>query len=175
MTPKTAITRALSNYATFSGRAVRAEYWWFALFFLVGGLLLGVVDATLFGTNVATTRTGDGAASLVLRGASGPISTIFSLALIVPFLAVGWRRMHDTGRRGLYLLYPFIVMIGLTAFLDLAGPALERASTGIVFTALAGIGLFALALSPLVVFYWLSRPSEPRENQWGPVPAEAAS
>ena len=91
MTFNLAITTCLRKYATFFGRASRSEYWWFVLFqFLV---------------NVATVLIGyvafpDDASLAELPG------NLVALALLLPGLAVGARRLHDVGRSGWWqLLY----------------------------------------------------------------------
>ena len=73
-----AIKSCLGQYATFSGRASRSEYWWFFLFQVL--------------VMVATGMLGD-----VING-------IASLALLLPALAVGARRLHDIGRTGWWQL-----------------------------------------------------------------------
>ncbi len=78
--------KVLQNYATFTGRAGRSEYWYFFLFNVIIAIVLGVV-----GGLIKTTI----------------LSTIYSLAVLVPGIAVGVRRMHDVGKSGWYLLIPF--------------------------------------------------------------------
>ena len=73
-----AIKTCLGQYATFSGRASRSEYWWFFLFQVL--------------VMVATGMLGD-----VING-------LASLALLLPALAVGTRRLHDIGRTGWWQL-----------------------------------------------------------------------
>ena len=73
-----AIKSCLGQYATFSGRASRSEYWWFFLF-----QVLVMVAASMLGD--------------VING-------IASLALLLPALAVGARRLHDIGRTGWWQL-----------------------------------------------------------------------
>ena len=73
-----AIKSCLGQYATFSGRASRSEYWWFFLFQVL--------------VMVATGMLGD-----VING-------LASLALLLPALAVGTRRLHDIGRTGWWQL-----------------------------------------------------------------------
>jgi uncharacterized membrane protein YhaH (DUF805 family) len=77
MTFQDAIATCFNLYAEFVGRARRSAYWWFVLF--------GIV------------------VSLVLTSLSTSLSVLASLALFVPTLAVGVRRLHDTGRSGWYL------------------------------------------------------------------------
>jgi uncharacterized membrane protein YhaH (DUF805 family) len=167
-----AVKTCFRKYATFSGRASRPEYWWFALFVVLGGIVLSLVDLALFGTTVVETET-----STEIRS-NGPLSAIFSLATLIPGLAVGWRRMHDTGRSGLYLLYPLIVMIGVSTFAGLVGGFDQLASgdMGGLFAGTIGlvmiVALFVLMISPLLVLWWLTRPSQPGPNEYGPNPHE---
>ena len=88
--------KCLKNYATFSGRARRKEYWYFYLFQIVLGLGIGVV--------------------LGIAGISDDgmdvISGLLSLAFLLPTLAVGARRLHDVNRSGWWMLIAFTI-IGL--------------------------------------------------------------
>ena len=86
-----AVKAVFANYATFSGRARRSEYWWFVLF----NLLVSAALAILFG--------GDGNIA----------NSLWSLATLLPSLAVGARRLHDIDRTGWWLLIGFIPLIGL--------------------------------------------------------------
>lgn len=98
---KTAITTCFNKYMTVTGRARRAEYWWFALFTLIVSFATGVLDAMLgFG--------GD---------AGGPIQGIASLALLLPTICVGVRRLHDIDRTGWWLLISIVPLIGFIVLL----------------------------------------------------------
>jgi uncharacterized membrane protein YhaH (DUF805 family) len=87
------------KYATFQGRARRSEYWFFALFTVLVSIVAGVLDSVL-GLRSENYST-------------GPIQGILQLALLVPTLAVGARRLHDTGRTGWWQLIGVIPFIGL--------------------------------------------------------------
>ncbi len=93
----TAVKTCFNKYATFSGRAVRSEYWWFVLFLIIANIVASVLDLAIMG-----------------NGGMGfqPISTIFALATLLPSLAAGARRLHDTGRTGWWLLIAFIPILG---------------------------------------------------------------
>jgi uncharacterized membrane protein YhaH (DUF805 family) len=95
------VRTVLTKYAVFTGRARRSELWWFVLF----TFLLGIVTAIL--DNVAGTTTGEGANRI------GFINTIVSLAILLPYLGVQVRRLHDTGRSGWWLLIGLIPLVGL--------------------------------------------------------------
>lgn len=76
----------LSRYATFSGRATRSEYWYFQLFNMIIAIVLMILDLQ-FGLNF--------------------LQMIYSLAVLLPSIAVGVRRMHDVNKSGWFLIIPF--------------------------------------------------------------------
>ncbi len=88
---------ALKKYAEFSGRSRRKEYWMFVLFNILIAIVLAFVDGLLG----FTTQSGVGYLGLV-----------YSLAVLVPGLAVGVRRLHDTGRSGWWLLISLVPLLG---------------------------------------------------------------
>lgn len=73
-----AISSCLRNYATFSGRASRSEFWWFSLFQLLIMAAMSMISEKLTG--------------------------LVNLALLLPSLAVGARRLHDIGKSGWWQL-----------------------------------------------------------------------
>lgn len=172
-----AIRTCFRKYATFSGRASRPEFWWFALFCFLGSIAAGIVDTALFGTGSFQTHTGPGRYGFEAHD-NGPLGALFALATFLPSLAAGWRRMHDTGRSGLYLLYPFIVMIGISMYVFLAGGFPYMGGGGPALTGLAGVilglAVLVLILSPFLVLWWLTRPSQPFPNEYGPNPSEVS-
>ena len=104
--------KALRNYAVFQGRARRKEYWFFWLFYGLGSLLL----AAPFWI-VALTRlfTGTEVIGAEARGTPEIVLGILNWLLmhVLPRIAVTVRRLHDTGRSGLwYLLRIFLPFIG---------------------------------------------------------------
>jgi uncharacterized membrane protein YhaH (DUF805 family) len=90
--------KALKNYAGFSGRAQRKEYWFYVLFYIVFGVVVAFVEGLL---GLGNPETG-----------SGPLSMIYALAFLIPSIAVSVRRLHDTGRTGWWLLLALIPIIG---------------------------------------------------------------
>jgi uncharacterized membrane protein YhaH (DUF805 family) len=93
-----AVKSVLSKYVGFTGRARRSEYWWFALF----TILVSIVTSIL-----------DGALGLDFEGSTtGLIGLVASLALLLPSLAVGVRRLHDTDRTGWWLLIALVPLVG---------------------------------------------------------------
>lgn len=89
----------LKKYADFQGRARRSEYWLFFLFTLILGFVVGLIGGIASG--------GDPNSSIPLV-----LSGLLWVALIVPSLAVGIRRLHDTNRSGWWVLIALIPFIG---------------------------------------------------------------
>ena len=81
----------LKNYAGFSGRARRTEFWMFVLVSFLISIVLGIIDAIL-DTKIP--------------------GYLYNLAVLIPSLAVGVRRLHDTGRSGLWLLIGLVPLVG---------------------------------------------------------------
>ena len=95
--------KVLKNYAVFSGRARRKEYWMFALFQLIFALAAMAID-NIIGT---TFKIGDQGIPY------GYVYMIYTLALFIPALAVAVRRLHDVGKSGWFLLICLIPIIGV--------------------------------------------------------------
>ena len=110
-----AVRSVLSQYATFSGRASRSEYWWWVLFYMV--IYFAFYFAILFiGLAFPATMNADGSVS---AGIGGVISLVLfvlmfatMLAIFIPSLAVLVRRLHDTGKSGLFVLIAFVPLVG---------------------------------------------------------------
>lgn len=118
---RAAIRSVLSQYATFSGRARRPEYWWWVLFLFLLVSVTRLIDYTVI---------------MPLLGATGearqdgqPLSAIVSLALLLPTLAVGVRRLHDIGRSGWWMLMSLVPIVGTLVLLYFfVQPSRDRAA-----------------------------------------------
>lgn len=88
----------LKKYAVLTGRAQRAEYWYFFLINLLVGIVLVIVDS-ITGTFHDTSGL-------------GLLSGLYYLAVLIPGVAVSVRRLHDTGRSGWWLLVGLIPLVG---------------------------------------------------------------
>jgi uncharacterized membrane protein YhaH (DUF805 family) len=111
-----AVQTCLSKYAICEGRAGRAEFWWFNL---LGGLItLGGVITKVFSPT-----------------AGNVIFWVCAIPLLLPSIAVGIRRLHDTGRSGWHFLWTLVPLVG-----------------------------------GLVMLVYLTQPSDPRSNRYGPKP-----
>src|SRR5436190_1392454 len=84
----------LKKYTVFSGRARRQEYWMFTLFSVIISIVLSTIDSQL------------------LKASPGILSSIYSLAVLLPSLAVTARRLHDTGRTGWWMLISLVPVVG---------------------------------------------------------------
>ena len=87
--------KALKQYADFNGRARRSEYWYFTLFNILISFAIGFIS--------------------VLIGLPS-LGALYSLAVLIPGIAVGVRRMHDVGKSGWFILIPIYNII--LAFTD---------------------------------------------------------
>jgi uncharacterized membrane protein YhaH (DUF805 family) len=87
----------LKKYAVFSGRARRKEYWMFVLINLIITFVLYLIEG--------------------LVGGPGILGGLYSLAVLIPAIAVGVRRLHDTNRSGWWLLIGLIPLIGTIVLL----------------------------------------------------------
>lgn len=83
-----AISSCFGKYAGFSGRAPRSEYWYFILFYVLVLIVATVIDAVVIGYPL--------------------VQGIASIAMLLPTLAVGARRLHDLDRTGWWLLLAFV-------------------------------------------------------------------
>ena len=98
--------KVLNNYAVFSGRARRKEYWMFFLFNFIFGLVASLIDL------------GIGLLTFTVFGV-GLLTILYGLAVLVPGLAVAVRRLHDVGKSGWYYLIVLIPIAGAIWFLVL--------------------------------------------------------
>lgn len=103
----------IKNYAKFSGRASCKEFWFFLLFDLILICIAVALD------NVFVNALAGGAFSFSYTNA-GYVFWIYALFSCIPTLGVGVRRLHDTGRKGIWILVNLIPYLGTLIFLILA-------------------------------------------------------
>ncbi len=96
------------KYADFSGRASRSEFWWFFAFNLGVPFMLVMLGASAALIVPTTDSYATPAYSILLYG----LVWAFNLASIVPFIAVGVRRLHDTGKSGAFYLLVLVPWVG---------------------------------------------------------------
>ena len=153
-----AIQTCLKKFGKFSGRASRSEYWWFYLFITLLSIAAAVIDVLLFGAKA---------------GETGVLGGIVSIVTLVPSLAVTSRRLHDTDRRGWWMLLPVAAITPFVIYIALkfgsetppSGPA--GAVIGVtILIALVTIGL---------LLYWLIKRGTQGANRFGPDPLGTAA
>jgi len=164
-----AIKSVFSKYATFSGRARRSEFWYFFLFNMIVSIGL-----TILGRKVPIL---------------GFLGSLWSLAILIPYLAVTVRRFHDIGKSGwnyLYLLIPSLLYVGYLVYLIIQVGSSVVGTNGAIDSdvlssmlmnnskALLTIAILMIAtlIAWIVWIVWMARDSEPGENKWGPNPKE---
>jgi uncharacterized membrane protein YhaH (DUF805 family) len=109
MTFMESVKTCFSKYAVFEGRAGRPEFWWFMLFLLLVNILLSWISPL--------------------------VGAIFTLATLVPSLAVGARRLHDTDRSGWWQLLCLTVIGTVVLIVFFALPAKDGAPASRPFAA----------------------------------------
>ena len=88
---------AWKNYINFQGRARRKAYWMFVLFNLIALVILSLIE---------------GALGLSGQNGYGILTGLYTLAIILPLIALAVRRLHDTGRSGWWILIGLVPLIG---------------------------------------------------------------
>ena len=159
MTFPAAVGSALRQYATFTGRASRPEYWWFYLFTVVVSLATSLIDEAVH-TDV--------------------IGLLASLALFLPSLAVTVRRLHDSNLCGWWMLLPVAPAVAGAMALVVAALAGFASAMGVADgdnDAVAGVAVLALIAALLLLvgslvtgLVLMLRPSTPGPNRFGPDP-----
>lgn len=186
MTFTGAIKTCFRKYVTFSGRAPRSEFWKFILFIILTSVFLTLVNSVIFGPEVILKyqldASGQPTGNYVRHHQynAGILGDILFLIVLLPWLAASWRRMHDSGRAG-YL--PFLslfagILLIVALLLFATGPTLfwhQLTTTGQVSVAsfgYASVAVCSIIGTFILNIYWLTRPSDPDTNQYGPNPNE---
>lgn len=147
MSPIDWAKRPLQKYAVFSGRAPRAEYWWFYLAYLVAYIVASITDG-LVGFPV--------------------FSLLVTFGLLIPMLAVSVRRLHDTDRSGWWLLAPAVPYV--LAFVLGGAALLNPTEAGAGSLGLATVFLLAGAVMVIVLLVFMILAGTPGSNRYGPNP-----
>lgn len=138
-----ALSRFFSNYAEFSGRSNRGEYWWAVLGLFLINIALTVVDRVLIGAETFE-----------------PLSTIWSFIVMIPNFALSVRRLHDIDRSGWWVLGPVVLWL-------IAGFALSTAIASGSAMALPVLLVIVAIGFTLVLLVWACQPGDPRPNRFG--------
>ena len=146
-----AIKRGFNNYLIFSGRATRAEFWWWQLFNVVAQIVASIVDAA--------------------AGLPGILGALSGLALLIPSISLATRRLHDINKSGWWqLLWLAPVAIGL--IIALVFWIADLHNWGFYGTAIAILIVFTLIVVVLLI-YWYVRQGDDGSNKYGQDPRKA--
>ena len=153
MGPVDATVSVLQNFAEFSGRASRAEYWWFVLVWTVAYFAVLALQ----------------------RGVGKMPEYIFIAATAVPVMSVSFRRLHDIGHSGWWAVAEVILIILLYVVMARAMPEDEDDTPEAALKpSLLITGVLSLIASIGIIWHF-SLPSQPGTNQYGPNPHEVQS
>ncbi|WP_418991313.1 DUF805 domain-containing protein [Alistipes sp.] len=148
--------KCIKNYVNFSGRARRAEYWYFVLFSVIFAIAAMILDKIVFGKP------------------NSVFYALWGLFIFLPGLAVQVRRLHDTGHSGKMLLWFLIAEIVWMVLLVVTGLSfLMSAGAGspsilfLIIAILGGLGIFVWGIFFLV---WYCTAGDKGENKYGPDP-----
>jgi len=171
MNAVTALKTGLQKYATFKGRATAPAFWWL----VIALVLIEVVIVTVFERS-GLFQVG------VIEVAGFKISLLFAatcLALTIPFLSVSWRRLHDIGWAGWWVLLWGVIVLFFTrilitvaadiqqCLLDGGAKCYAEIGWGYGFTPAASVLVFVGGFAVL-----MSQPSKPSPNAYGDMPLE---
>jgi len=146
--------RPMKRYADFSGRAPRAEYWWFWLGYMALNIVIQILTriSTMFG----------------LLG-------LVYLALIIPMIAVGVRRLHDTNRSGWWLLAPAVpYLIGFALIFPAIMSGTASANPFLNFGPAMVFMLIGFVMA-IAVFVFTVLPGTKGANRFGPDPYDPSN
>lgn len=162
------------RYFDFKGRSRRKEYWMYTLFVFLVSIVLSIVDSILGLGGSAAGETDLSGSSAGVAGAlsGGLLANIFSLATIIPSLAVGVRRLHDLDRSGWWILLPLGPIL---AGLLLMGAGFAQAMMG-GGGGLSGLAMFGGLLMlvgfacAILLLVWYCTSGTPGPNRFGEDP-----
>lgn len=162
----------LKRYAQFSGRSRRKEYWMWILFVILASILFGILDSAL-GLGGETALEPGATPNGLMYGVGlmgGVLSTLFTLATLIPGLAVSVRRLHDVNRSGWWLLLsflPYLIGLALLASVVSAGSIGGLAIVGGILVLVGGI-------ASIVLLVWFCTMGTVGTNRFGPDPMDTS-
>ena len=144
----------LKRYAQFRGRSRRKEFWMWVLFLLLVTIVLSILDTVLGlgGRSGATLQNSPERVGVGAGAFGGVLTGVFSIAMLIPNLAVQVRRLHDTDRSGWWLLGPLALYLAGAALM-LAALLGGTGGAGVLGTLLFAAG--AIGFVVLLVFFCL--------------------
>jgi uncharacterized membrane protein YhaH (DUF805 family) len=145
LTPFDWAVRPVKLYAKFTGRAPRAEYWWYYLGTVIAGLVAGLFDQLIH---------------------SSAVQNVLNLALFVPWMAVSVRRLHDIDRSGWWLVSLLVPIVLIVIYA--AGALTGNRPAGSVPILIFG-GLVFL-ITAITLFVFMVTPGTVGPNRYGSDP-----
>lgn len=170
------------RYFEFSGRSRRKEYWLFTLFYFVVSFTLSILQFAIGGNALLSPgfgSTGANETALASLGVIGIVQLILVLGCFFPSLAVSVRRLHDTNRRGWWLLAPLVpyvviigaVVAGMSAVLMGArGAGFGGDGPPVAMFAIVGISLLAFMILAIVLLVFMCLEGTRGPNRFGADP-----
>jgi uncharacterized membrane protein YhaH (DUF805 family) len=164
-----AVASCFNKYATFSGRAPRSEYWWWLLFCILielgFAIVGGIIDA--------------GAGS---KAPGQIVTAVLELALLLPSLAVAFRRLHDLNRSGwwygaMMIIWLFLIFLAIPSGVrmhenQLAGYAPNDGIPPFVLPVVVVLGIIEV-LFGLMLFIWFCMRGTRGQNRFGADPLKS--
>lgn len=149
---------AMRRYFDFRGRSSRAEFWFFALFYVIIYVVASILDGFVLGSG---------------EGGFAIFTTIVLLVHLIPSLAVSARRLHYIDRTGLWILLAFVpsilmvVLLGGSVFAMVSGGDAALDGMAAMGATMFLVGILGIAVAiVLLVFY--CTPGTPGPNRFGP-------
>jgi len=137
-----------NHYMDFNGRVGRAQFWWYILVVVVLAIGVGIVSAITLGL----------------------LSALFSLAIFLPNLGMTIRRLHDSGKPGIWALL-LVVPLLLSIFSGLMALSFGIYGMFGMFFALFELIRLASLVAAVVLIYFCVQPGDAGDNAYGPAPA----
>jgi len=137
------------HYFDMHGRVGRAQFWYFVLANFIASILAHIVGAILH----------------------LPLGQIYNLAVLLPAMSIGARRLQDIGRDG-RLVWLLLILVAVTQIVGIL-TALTFAFAGLFgflfVPGLSAVGLITLAVAVVLIYFWC-QPGDPGSNAYGPPP-----
>lgn len=138
------------HYFDMTGRAGRAQFWYFVLAYIVIAIAIAIVQSVIF----------------------VPLLAIFNLALLLPSAGLGARRLQDIGRDGklIWIFIALSVVSQLVSLLTMVGMFAIGWLSVLLFGPLAVVLNLALLVVCIVLIWFWCQPGDPAANAYGPPP-----
>lgn len=169
MTPQEAVKICFTKYFDFTGRARRAEFWWFILFTVILGICLDGIETFLGLDFEISVENANGESDWADMG--GPLSLVFSLATFFPQIAVTARRLHDIDRSGWWQVgIPLIVIFVGVVFYMAAAFLGVQTDTRVGAAIILGMTVILIIACVVWLIVWLAKIGQSGSNRFGDDP-----